>query len=212
MATDYVVCMTTYPPRVGNLPKVIETLQAQTIPPRKIIVTVARSQYAQMQPVLDKLPVEVRVVKKDVRVFKKFLYAMEEMNQAQLVLTVDDDRLYPAEMAENLLILFNMPHTFMRGISGNMYRHNGLKCHCGGCSLVFPAMFSGWRNFEQYFETWESDDMFYTMLAAQNGYAYIPALVNYEKTMPHYNEGQPYSKPGMVQRTYIQMAKALKWI
>lgn len=101
MVTDYVVCITTYPPRVGNLPKVIETLQAQTIPPRKIIVTVARSQYAQMQPVLDTLPVEVRVVEKDVRVFKKFLYAMEDMNPAQLVLTVDDDRLYPERQANS---------------------------------------------------------------------------------------------------------------
>lgn len=211
METNYIACLTSYPPRMQNLPQVIDSLWGQSIPPKKIVLTIARSDYAEMQPVLEDLDCDILVVENDVRVFKKFLYAMDKYcKKGEYILCCDDDKIYEEHFA--LFMRGELDSTRPRLISGNTYWHNGFKCHCGCASLVFPAAFKGWRNYEKYFDTWESDDMFYTMLAAKNGYTYVAAHNDWETELQALNPVNPYSTHGMVQRTYVEVAKAFKWI
>ena len=213
MSKDYVFFITTYPARVNNLPAVIRTLKGQTIKPRDIVLTVAASQYDEMRPVLETLEgVTVEIVKRDTKVWKKFLPVMEKYcGKDGLFICVDDDKLYLPGMAEDLLKVYAK---YGSPVSGNHYWHNGLKCHCGNASLVWARMFEGWRKYEHLFGTPEmlSDDMFVTMLAANNHYAYKNTDINYEKANTKYNEGTPYTQHGVVQRTYLYAAKLFGWI
>lgn len=211
MEGNYIACLTSYPKRMNNLPKVIESIWSQSVKPDKVVLTIARKDMATMQPVLDVLDCDVLVVENDVKVFKKFLYAMERYckNGDDLILACDDDKLYDStNMIENML---DMHGRYGKPVSGNLYWHNGLNCHCGCASLVYPACFEGWRKYEKYFDGLESSDMFYTMLAADNHHTYISDLP-YNEMLTDYNECDAYSRKGMVQRTYVKMAKLLKWI
>lgn len=208
--SNYIACLTSWPPRMNNLPAVVDSLWAQSVPPSSVIVTVAGSQYAEMAPVLNNLRANILVVPEDTKVFKKFLPAMERMKPDQLVLAVDDDKIYPTNFAASFLEQHaRFPYA---PISGNHYWHNGLKCHCGCASMVQPCHFAGWRKFEKHFAELESSDIFYTMLAAENHYRYTHTLNNWAHDAESYNSVRHYSQPGMVQRTYERMSRLLGWI
>lgn len=212
VTTNYTICLTSYPARFKNLPNVIESLWTQEAKPAQVVLTLAANEYAQfMRMYPDGLNCDVLVVPKDVRVYKKFLYAVEKYatDPYDLFLCVDDDYIYGKDAAR---ILIEGWVTEDRPISGNAYWHNGLKCHCGALSLVSPYVFRGWREYEQYFGELESSDMFYTMLAAQNHVTYA----NAGNLLEHYAQpiegGKEYTKKGQVQRTYLRFAKVLGWI
>lgn len=209
---NYTICLTSYPGRFKNLPRVLDSLWAQTCKPKRVVLTLTRAEakeYERRFP--DGLACDVLVVEKDVKVYKKFLYAMEvyETNPLGLFVCVDDDYMYEPEALAYLLAAARMFDEF--AISGNVYWHNGLKCHCGALSLVRPAMFDGWRKYEQYFDELESSDMFYTMLAAQNHFTYASVGFLLENYATPIQSGENYTKHGQVQRTYKRFAQILGW-
>lgn len=208
----YTICLTSYPGRFKNLPRVLDSLWAQTCKPERVVLTLTRAEakeYEQQFP--DGLACDVLVVEKDVKVYKKFLYAMEvyKTDPYDLFVCVDDDYIYNPKVVELLFVTTRVLGEF--AVSGNAYWHNGLKCHCGACSLVYPAMFKGWRKYEQYFDELESSDMFYTMLAAQNHFVYagVNSLLGLNATP--IEGGENYTKHGQVQRTYKRFAQILGW-
>jgi hypothetical protein len=176
-----------------------------------VVLTLTRAEakeYAQQFP--DGLACDVLVVEKDVKVYKKFLYAMEvyKTDPYDLFVCVDDDYIYDLDTMRILLEGYQIED---RPISGNAYWHNGLKCHCGALSLVCPAMFDGWRKYERFFDELESSDMFYTMLAAQNHFTYANAGNLLEHYATPIRSGESYTKHGQVQRTYKRFAQILGW-
>jgi len=210
--TKYTICLTSHPGRFKNLPRVLDSLWAQTCKPERVVMTLTRAEakeYEQQFP--DGLACDVLVVEKDVKVYKKFLYAMEvyKTDPWEPFVCVDDDYIYKPGVVELLFVRADIHEA--DAVSGNDYWHNGLKCHCGALSLVCPAMFKGWRKYEQYFDELESSDMFYTMLAAQNHFPYASAgnlLKNYATPI---QSGENYTKHGQVQRTYKRFAQILGW-
>ena len=206
------VCLTTYPARVANVPRVLDSLRTQTILPDRFVITLCKAD-EHLRHMFDNMPdVKVLIVRDDTKVWKKFLPAMDalHMKHDDLVLTVDDDKLYPPQMIADFMWAHNeYPDA---PISGNHYWHNGLKCHCGGCSLVQPRHMAGWQKYYAYWRQLPSDDMFYTMLAARNHFAYMQTATNWERKATPYNEVQPYSAHGMVQQTYLRTAKLFGWI
>lgn len=208
MVTDYIVCMTSYPARMANLPAVVASLRKQTIPPREIWLTVAENEMPQMQPFLD-LFNSIRYVYENTRVWKKFLPALEYFKPDQLIMTADDDLLYIPTTAEAMLYRHEQTGDL---ISGNHYWHNGFKCHCGGCSLVFPKAFAGWKKYYGKWQELRSSDMFLTMLAAKNGYRYSATQSNYINAATPYNPCNPYTASGQVQDTYEKTLKLFGWI
>lgn len=205
MVSDYTICLTSYPARKNNLPRVIENLWKQTIKPQNIILTIAGNQYDEMESVLHSLRADIRVEDKDTKVWKKFLPELHSIEG--LILAVDDDKLYLPTMAEEMLATYDK---YGQPVSGNHYWHNGLKCHCGCASLVWRDMFKGWQQYEQMFGAMRSSDMFYTMLAAENHFAYRQTETDFSKCVD-FNPVQPYSKGGQVQETYLFLGKQLNW-
>ena len=102
-----IVSFTTFPARMKTLPIVIESLLRQTVKPDRIILWLADTQYpdknkvtTQLKPFIDQ-GVEVKYCD-DLRSHKKYYYSMKE-NPEAIVVTVDDDIIYPEDMLEKLL-------------------------------------------------------------------------------------------------------------
>lgn len=216
METNYVVCMTSHPARKNNLPGVLQSLMYQSIPPQRIWLTIYEGDWDAMSDVLVGLPdfikekTEICLVPVDTKVWKKFLPTLQYLPSGTLIMTADDDYFYPPTCASDLLMAHDKTHDL---IAGNAVWFYGYKCHCGGCSLVFPEAFKGWREYADEWRAMPSDDMFYTLLAAKNGYRYSPSWRNWEKEYGgKYNPVQPYSVHGMVAQTYKHAIKLFGWV
>lgn len=103
-----IVSLTTFPKRIGTLSKVLDTIYVQTRPADRIVLWLAENQFPNkeqdvpgdlMQLVADGR-LEIRWCE-DLRPHKKYFYALQEFTD-DLVVTIDDDLLYPADMLEKL--------------------------------------------------------------------------------------------------------------
>ena len=103
---NYVVSLTSTPPRVAGLLPTLECLRKQTVPPDEITLylprTYRRPEFAGYT--VPKLPAWCRVVQvdEDLGPATKILYAVQEDGSLP-IMYCDDDRYYPARLAEELL-------------------------------------------------------------------------------------------------------------
>lgn len=107
--TDYevILSMTTYPKRMETLPIVIESLLRQTVKPTKFQLWLAEEQYPDKAALLRDMKTYTErgleiMFCEDLKSHKKYYYAMKD-NPDAIVITVDDDIIYPESMLEKLL-------------------------------------------------------------------------------------------------------------
>lgn len=102
-----IVSMTSYPKRINDVAKSIESLMDQTVKADEIILWLAKEQFPGG---VDSLPADIRVLQKrglsikwcdDLRSHKKYYFAMKEYPE-DIVITVDDDLYYYPDMIERL--------------------------------------------------------------------------------------------------------------
>lgn len=103
-----IVSLTTFPGRIGTLSKVLDTVYAQTRPADRIVLWLAEEQFPGRE---QDLPEDLMVLVNDKRLeirwcddlkpHKKYFYALQEFTD-DLVVTVDDDLMYPKDMLECL--------------------------------------------------------------------------------------------------------------
>ena len=200
------VVLTSYPPRIGNVPRVLDTIRAQSVKPDGIILILAEEDRDLQKVVQNYADCIVYFVEENTKAWKKFLPAFPIIPDDALIVTIDDDRLYERGMIEEMLEVHKQfPDA---PISGNHYSFRGLKCHCGNASMVQKKHFAGW---EQYYHLWEaapSIDIFCTMLAHKNGFDYVQTPRDWEHTTPIYNEGKSFSWRGMVPKSWDIIEKA----
>ena len=104
---DVVLSLTTYPKRMDTLPIVLESLLRQTVRPTSIQLWLAEEQYPDKETLLrDMKPYTDRGLEilfcDDLKSHKKYYYSMKN-NPDAIVVTVDDDIIYPENMLEELL-------------------------------------------------------------------------------------------------------------
>lgn len=102
-----IVSMTTFPARMKTLSIVLESLFRQTVFPDEIILWLADEQFSDHEQVEKKLDVYIKLGLKirycdDLRSHKKYFYTLKE-NPKAIIITVDDDIIYPEDMIEKLL-------------------------------------------------------------------------------------------------------------
>ena len=107
-AKKLIVSLTSYPARIHTVATVVEDLQKQTRKADQIILWLAREQFPNAE---EDLPAPLRYQLSqglvtvrwcdDLKSHKKYFYALQEFAD-DLVVTVDDDLLYPEHMLENL--------------------------------------------------------------------------------------------------------------
>lgn len=103
-----IVSLTSYPVRIPDLWKVIETILRQTVKPDKIILYLTKSQIGS----IDKLPksllklqsrgLEIQLLEEEIRSHTKYYGAFKQYPN-DIVITVDDDLFYRTDLIENLL-------------------------------------------------------------------------------------------------------------
>ena len=105
-----IVNLTSFPERIKCVAQAIRSLQKQTIRVHKIILWLAKEQFAnqELPETLTKLigkDFEIRWCNEDLRPHKKYFYAFKEFSNS-INITVDDDIYYDRSTIENLLISY----------------------------------------------------------------------------------------------------------
>lgn len=105
---DVIISFTSFPARINDVWKVVESLKSQTVKPERIILWLSREQF----PIVESIPqslrecedelFEIRMVDDDIRSHKKYYYVIREYPDKTFV-TCDDDVYYHPRMLESLI-------------------------------------------------------------------------------------------------------------
>lgn len=180
--------MTSYGRRINNLPKVIDSIFNQTVQPNLIVLNLAYDEIIprDVESYLKKQGIEINRVP-DTKVYKKLIPTLKKHTEA-LVISIDDDFLYPPEMIEEFMRIHKKYPNFP--ISGNKIVYKGMQCHCGCASLTRAKFFGDYLSCinEEIIKECPSDDMVYTYLSSKAGHPYICTENDYFINMESYGE------------------------
>lgn len=189
-----IISLTTWSARVGNIPAVLDTIFAQTVPPDLVVLNVSYDLLIPdiVQDYLDKHSVEVYRCT-DTKVFKKLIPTLKRYPN-DCVISIDDDWLYPNGMIADFLSVHAQYPQFP--ISGNSVVSYGYQCHCGCASLTKAEYFGNYLSQidDKVIDHCSSDDLVYTFMASKNGRYYIRTNAEYHINMRPYNEVDSYSE------------------
>lgn len=188
-----IVTLTSYGPRLGNLPTVLDTIFCQTVPPDLVVLNLAHDEIVPTE-VLNYLlehNVEINRVP-DTKVYKKLIPTLKKYPDA-VVISIDDDWLYPQGMiADFLEIHRKYPNN---PISGNGFVYSGIICHCGCASLTKAEYFGPHLDdILDIIPHCPCDDIAYSYFANKAGHPYIVTKGKYFTNMVPYNGDNGYSE------------------
>ena len=188
------VTLTSWKGRINFIHKNLENLLENSIKPKKIILNLAIEEFPNQYSELPKeiklllrkyLNFEIYWVKKNNNVFKKLIPTINRFKN-DLIISVDDDILYPKNLIKNMLKCYNKigrknPVSFGKKSSDWNISGTIINSHYGAGSIVKYKYFNNKIN-EIYLNTTEKriinntkcpDDLLYTYAALLNGYKYI---------------------------------------
>ena len=129
-----IVSLTSFPPRYKTIMPCLKSLLMQTEKPDKIIVWLYQKDFpiTDDMTALSQYGVEYRSVTEDLRPHKKYFYAMKEFPR-DIIITVDDDVIYPENLIENLVrthkkypdcVVANRVHKIVKKHDGSLFSYN----------------------------------------------------------------------------------------
>ena len=215
-----IVSMTSWKKRINNAHKPIEILINNTYKPDKIILNLAVEEFPKKNLELPKSILkllkfknfEIFWVYKNNYVFKKLIPTINRFKN-DLIITIDDDIIYPFDLLENIIKNFikfgsNKPMSFGSIYSDWLINKSRINSHYGACSIVKYEFFKEKLN-KMYKETTEElinknikcfDDILYTYSALINGFQYLRiknySIKNYvlNSKFQNYSFSENYSK------------------
>jgi hypothetical protein len=208
-----IVSMTSWKKRIINTHKSLEILINNTYKPDKIILNLAVEEFPKKNLELPKSILrllnfnnfEIFWVYKNNNVFKKLIPTLNRF-KTDLIITIDDDIIYPYDLIENVIKNFikfgsNKPMSFGNIYSDWIINKTRINSHFGPCTIVKYEFFQEKLN-EMYKETTEElvnknikcfDDILYTYAALINGFQYL-RIKNYSiKNYVYKSKFQDYS-------------------
>lgn len=108
--TQIVVSLTSFPYRINSVYKVISLLLNQTVKPDRVVLWLSKEQFENVEIPenllnLEKYGLEIKWVDKDIKSFKKLVPSVKEFPEA-IIITADDDILYPDNYIESLYLSY----------------------------------------------------------------------------------------------------------
>ncbi len=99
-----IVSLTSFPPRYKTIVPCLQSLLMQSFKPDRIIVWLYEKDFPVTKEMesLIQYGIEFISVKEDLQPHKKYFYAMQEFPE-DIIITVDDDVIYPQNMIQNLI-------------------------------------------------------------------------------------------------------------
>ena len=210
---NLIVTLTSWKGRINLISKNLERLLNNTIKPKKLILNLAKEEFPRQnlelpQEILKLLKnyknFEIFWVEKNNNVFKKLIPTLNRF-QNDLIITVDDDILYPYNSIENMLKCYkkyggNIPVSFGPKSTDWNIKGKYIHSHYGAGSIVKYKYYNN-KIDELYKNTAEDrinkgiktqDDLLYTYAALLNGYMYKRCNNYFIKTNlnipPHFSE------------------------
>lgn len=107
-----IVSLTTFPARINRIWLVVECMLRQTYKPNKIILWLSLEQFKNLEvlPIklkrLQKRGLEIVLCDEDLRSHKKYFYTLNKFPN-DIMITIDDDFIYPTTLIEDLVNLHN---------------------------------------------------------------------------------------------------------
>ena len=107
---NIIVSLTTFPKRISTVWIVIECMLRQTKKPDRIILWLSKEQFFNLDILpkrllnLQKRGLEIKLREGDLRSHKKYFYVLKD-NPNDIVVTIDDDFIYPSDLIEKLFRL-----------------------------------------------------------------------------------------------------------
>ncbi len=190
-----IVTLTSYKTRLSNLPTVLDTIFAQTLPPDKVVLNLAYDEVLpnEVSNYLDLHNVEIYRVA-DTKVYKKIIPTLKRYPN-NIVICIDDDFLYPKGMIQEFVAMHDANPN--NPIGGSHWPYKGLMVpHCG-CASLTKSEFLG-----DFISKIDDDlilhcpcsDIVYAYLSVLNGHPYICTQNEYFLNMQSYNETKGYSE------------------
>ena len=194
MCERIIVTLTTWEKRIKNIPAVLDTIFAQSLPPDFVVLNLAYNEEIPsiVQDYIANHRIEINRVP-DTKVYKKLLPTLKKYPN-DCIIAIDDDWLYPDGMIEDFV---NTHHKYPNNpISGNNEILYHLQCHCGCASLVKTSYFGEYLNLidDDVIEHCSSDDIVYTYFASKAGNPYIRTNKLYFNNMQPFNNSDSYSE------------------
>lgn len=194
MSERLIVTLTSYGQRLHTLPVVLDSIYAQSVPPDKVVLNLARDESIpdEVQQYIDGKGIEIFYTK-NTKVYKKLIPTLRRYPN-DLVMSIDDDWIYPKEMIEEFLDVHkrypNHP------VSGNHYVEHGMACHCGCASLTkakFMGDFLNTADCDELVRKCPCDDIAYTFFSVKSGFPYVRTVNEYSFNMEPAVSGEGYS-------------------
>lgn len=129
--SDLIVSITTFPKRIDKIWIVIESILRQTLPPKKVVLTLSKLQFSskddlpkQLLKLEEEGVLEIIWTEDDLRSHKKYYYVMKKYPNDTIV-TADDDIIYERNM---LKYLWNFHLKYPKSIIANnaCFKTNGI--------------------------------------------------------------------------------------
>ena len=216
---NFYITLTSWKDRINFIHKNLENLLNNKMKPKKLILNLAKEEFPNKNLELPKELLmllkkyknfEIFWVNKNNNVFKKLIPTINRFKN-DLIISLDDDILYPNNTIENMLNCYNKlgkknPISFGTKYSDWNISGKVINSHYGGGSIVKYKFYNNKIN-ELYLKTTLNrinkgikcpDDLLYTYAALINGYKYIrckdfyidPHLIRQQKLK------KPFSEPG----------------
>ena len=194
MSERIIVTMTTWSRRIHNIPAILDTIFAQSIPPDLVVLNLAFEENipSDIQEYIENHSIEVNRVP-DTKVYKKLIPTLKKYPD-DCIIAIDDDWLYPKHMIEDFMCIHKRFPQYP--ISGNKMVLFQLQCHCGCASLVKASYFGNYLDYidDEVIKNCSSDDIVYTYFANKAGNPYIRTNEEYYTNMKSFNDIDSYSK------------------
>ena len=127
---NLIVSLTSFPARINDVWKVVESLKRQTVLPEKIVLWLSKEQFLSH----DSIPIElkkredaifeIRMVDEDIRSHKKYYYTLQNYPDKTLI-TCDDDIYYYPDMIKDLVKTSKQfPNCIIANITSEMIFEN----------------------------------------------------------------------------------------
>lgn len=193
MEEKIIVTLTTWKPRMKNIPTVLDSIFSQTIAPDLVVLNLAYDEVIpeDIEHYLESHNVEVNRME-NLKVYKKLVPTLRKYPN-DCVISIDDDWIYPSGMIED----FIKTHEKFPDcpVSGNRVTLKELPCHCGCASLTKAEYFGRYLGCidDRVMHCCASDDLTYTYFAAKNGRHYVRTSGIYFENMESLADESSYS-------------------
>lgn len=187
MEEQIIVTLTTWAPRVYNLPRVIESILANTIVPDKIILNISREEFPDGFPNILPDAVEINFVSKNTKAWKKIIPTLKRFPK-DCIICIDDDMIYPKNFIETL-VKAHLRHPNNPISLVDVVRF-GAHQHCGHGTLDKAEYYGEMLN-QRIPEEYRSTDTWFNYWAQKSGHPVI--WCGEELTTTSYNDVEPLS-------------------